>query len=152
MRPADLLQHVIRPALAWMGPRYADPRAAVLLLATCAQESHCGEYLRQVGGPALGIMQIEPAAYKLVCDWHDRQGLKLIEYPRPDPERLVSDLRLSVVVARLLYYSWPDPLPASTVDATWPIYKRCYNSTAGKATPEQWRQNWARYVAPALGS
>lgn len=151
MNPKQLLTELIQPSLRWMGPQYADPRAAVLLLATCAQESRCGEFIRQVGGgPARGIMQIEPGAYKLVCDWHDQRNLRLIEYPRPDPDRLISDMRLSVVVARLLYYSWPDPLPESTAEATWPIYKKCYNSHQGAATQGQWEANWVRYVAPAI--
>ena len=54
------------------------------------------------------------------------------------------------MVGRILYWSWPDPLPAPNVNDTYRIYKRCWNSELGKATFDQWHVNWLKYVRPLL--
>ena len=44
-----------------MGGNYESKNANFLSLCTAAIESNCGYYIKQVGGPALGIWQMEPA-------------------------------------------------------------------------------------------
>lgn len=150
MNPQQLYTHVIMPALVALGHRYATDQAAQLLLATAAQESHCGEYIHQIGGPALGIYQMEPAT-------HDDLWLNYISY-RPAvmaegqalDARLIYDLRYATQCARLQYYRFPDPLPAvNDVGGMWSLYKKRWNTPLGAATREQFVSNWARYVDAA---
>lgn len=156
MKPDQLLTYAIRPTLEWMNEQVGDPDgfskpgAAILLLATCAQESHCGEYLHQVNGPALSPMQIEPATLHLAHKWANNHGYGRLLPDQPDEGRLIYDLRYSITVARLLYYSWPDPLPAIDPVAMFGIYKKCYNSTQGAATLRQFKRNWRKYVRQVL--
>lgn len=151
MIPGQLLEYIIRPTLARMGPEYNAPGADILLLATGAQETHCGKYVHQVGGPALGWPQVEPGTQKLVWKWGRRHTLHILRAKMAKPERLMTDWRLACMYARLVYYSWPDPLPPINCDAMFLYYKEKYNSPSGAATLEDWRKNWSRYVEPLLG-
>lgn len=156
MDPSQLLQYIIRPTLAEMGARFDTHGAAVLLLATAAQESHCGAYVHQIGGPALGYIQCEPATHSLVWDWALRNASGQLPAVRPRDERLMWDWRYATVIARLLYASWGitpvDDGPDDCWQAfeMWDRYKQRYNSALGAATKEQFTANWARYVAPVL--
>ena len=72
-----------------------------LLMGTCAQESHMGTYLRQLGGgPALGIFQMEPFTF---LDLRARFGARFDVADR-EPKELEWDLRLSIIMARIKYF------------------------------------------------
>ena len=59
----EILRILIRDTLEQIG--LCSDSAVELLMGTCAQESALGKYRRQIGGgPALGIMQMEPNTYK----------------------------------------------------------------------------------------
>lgn len=150
MNPDQLINYLIRPALDGMGPNYSQPGAGVLLLSTLAQESHCGQYLHQVSGPALGIYQIEPGTHDLVWNWARECVPVQVPHEQPADDRLIWDLRYATVIARLLYASWGDPPPEPTVHACWSDYKPKYNSHLGAATFEQFERNWRQYVQPVL--
>ena len=60
-RADQFCEYVIQPALESIG-MYSEP-AEQLLLGTACAESNLGTYLHQVGGPALGVFQIEPATH-----------------------------------------------------------------------------------------
>lgn len=150
MIPSQLLRYIIQPALAGMGAKYNKPGADVLLLATGAQESHCGEYVKQIGGPALGWPQIEPFTHRQTLCWAMTHAPHVFCRHDSIDARLIYDFCYATKVARLIYYSWPDPLPPVECDAMFAYYKEKYNSTQGAATLEQWRENWARYVQPVL--
>ena len=142
IRTADLKQYVILPALQSMGEKYASDVAVQLLLATAAQESHMGEYLHQVNGPALGIYQMEPPTF---ADTLNRAGHIINDDSKV--ERIVYDLRYATVVARAKYYLDPHPLPqAGDVNGLWDIYKRVWNTNLGAATQQQFLANYAKYV------
>jgi hypothetical protein len=145
IRTQDLKQYVIIPALQLMGEKYASDVAMQLLLATAAQESHMGEYLHQVNGPALGIYQMEPATF---VDTLNRAANILGGiYPTSPSERLIYDLRYATVVARAKYYLDRSPLPqAGDVNGLWDIYKRVWNTNLGAATQQQFLGNYAKYV------
>ena len=56
---------IIRPTLRALEPEIPHSLVAEeLLMLTAAHESHLGTYLKQKGGPALGIYQMEPATYR----------------------------------------------------------------------------------------
>lgn len=111
-------------------PPFYSFSAVELLMGTAAVESQLGTYLRQVGGgPALGVMQMEPATFRWLRDRYDD------EFPRlkgREAAELEWDLGLSILSARLRYWADPAPLPAwndlSGLARTW---KRVYNSALG---------------------
>lgn len=147
MNPQQLVRYVIRPALFVMGGDYASDAAVILLLATAAQETRCGEYVHQVNGPALGIYQMEPATF---TDTLTRSAGR-VPTGRNLPGRLVYDLRYATEVARLKYWLDPEALPeAEDMDGMWRYYKRDWNSAAGAATEYQFRARWQHYVRPVL--
>lgn len=128
--------------------------AQILLLATSAQESHCGEYLRQIDGPALGPFQMEPNTLDLVVRWTRRHfpviAADVFGEGNQDPERLVHDVRYATLASRLLYYSIPEPIPAVSCGSMWLYYKRWYNTPKGAATETEWNANWRTYVVNIL--
>jgi hypothetical protein len=58
--------------------------------------------------------------------------------------------RLGVLLARLYYLRCPGAVPAGP-EAQALYWKRFYNTSAGKGTPEQYLSNWARFCAPTVG-
>lgn len=158
MLPDQLLRYIIQPKLADMGEKFNRLGADILLLATAAQETHCGEYVHQINGPALGYLQVEPVTHDRILDWTNRNlperaawlQLHFFRANVHHHAKLVFDWGYSTIIARLLYYSWPDPLPPMDADSMFAYYKKCYNSAGGAATLTQWRQNWQTYVEPIL--
>jgi len=145
IRTADLKTYVIIPALQLMGEKYSTDVAVQLLLATAAQESHMGEYLHQLNGPALGIYQMEPATF--VDTLNRAANIMGAIYPTAPSERLIYDLRYATVVARAKYFLDPHPLPlTSDITGLWEIYKREWNTPLGAATQQQFITNYAKYV------
>jgi hypothetical protein len=145
IRTQDLKEYVIIPALQLMGEKYSTDVAVQLLLATAAQESHMGEYLHQLNGPALGVYQMEPATF--VDTLTRATNIISAIYPNAPSERLIYDLRYATVIARAKYYLDPHPLPqANDVSGLWEIYKRVWNTNLGAATQQQFMGNYAKYV------
>ena len=76
---AELLHRIQGKLLNAFVPGAEAEYAAVLLTGsgTAAVESRMGTYLRQIGGPALGIWQVEPATH-LDCwdNWLDYRPVK----------------------------------------------------------------------------
>ena len=119
--------------------------AVVLILCTIAIESGFGEERQQRGhGPALGIVQMEPATF----DW-----LKA-KYPRylgghTAPE-MIHDDALAILACRLRYQASPGALPdASDIEGQWLYYKRNYNSMLGAATRESFMAAHKRFLEAA---
>lgn len=132
---------------------YSDD-AVELLMLTAAQESHCGRYLEQIKGPALGIFQMEPASYwdlvyrlsihnpelhMAVTEWN----LLAIE----DDLEMRGNIPLQIVMARAYYYKRPGKLPAAdNVPAMAGYYKQHWNTYLGKATVEEAKENYKKYA------
>ncbi|MCP3682151.1 MAG: hypothetical protein GY861_05610 [bacterium] len=129
--------------------------AAELLFMTAAQESHCGEYIQQLGrGPALGIFQMEPDTEQDILE-------NYIQY-RPQLQKIVDRFRIKavrgdlnlrgnipyqIVMARIHYLRVPVMLPHPTdIEAMAEYYKKYYNTYAGKATVEQAVENYNRFM------
>lgn len=147
IRPADLRENVIRPALKSSGIWSQD--AEELLMLTAAKESQLGYYLHQLGnGPALSPWQIEPATF----DW-----LREIKFPFANPlkyrnaEEMLYDLRLGALAARLRYLTDPEPLPsADDIEGMAKTWKRVFNTVAGKGRWEEARDAYVHYVIKEL--
>jgi hypothetical protein len=121
-----------------------------LMMGTCAQESHLGQYLKQIpNGPALGIYQIEAATYhdikKIVYtkDFRLRSDfLKVYDLP-DNPEQMIYDLQLATVVCRLGYARHKEPLPRDTdVVGMARYWKEYHNTKIGKGTIQEFIINY----------
>lgn len=123
--------------------RLDSPSATQLILATAAQESGFGTYIRQINGPALGVYQMERPTF----DWvHNTCIPKHSELSRVVFPMLEWDLDAATFLCRLRYKLDPLPLPeVNDVAGMWTYYKRDWNSMLGKATEDQFRENWERY-------
>ena len=153
MNPEQLLIYIIPPALLALGDKFNSYRAHIQLLATCGHESHCGEFVHEEHdkkrGAALGIYQCEPTTHRLVLHWTMKHEPTVLVSLTSSDDRLMYDLNYATQIARLLYYSIPEPLPAVDMTAMWHYYKSYYNR-GGAATQNEWDANWKRFIAPVL--
>lgn len=123
-------------------------RAELAILMIIAHESGGGKARRQIGGgPARGIIQMEPPTFNDVIKF----GEKAASYLRRagfDPAvvkcaDLEFDDRLSVVMARARLAMDANPLP-DTPAAMAAYLKRFWNGP-GKATPEKYLKDWENW-------
>jgi hypothetical protein len=136
---ADFRQFVITPALAALAPAGipVTKTAADLLMATAAMETDLGTWLSQVGGPALGVFQVEPQTLTgllVRLNQAETNALATVATPQPPPVQVESNLVYAAAICRLYYWLDPMPLPADTVDGLWGMYKAVWNTPAGDAT------------------
>lgn len=128
--------------------------AVELLMGTCAQESALGTFRRQLGGgPAVGIMQMEPATYKDIIKHYLRFKPLLVAkilkvsglQEWPDAEEMVMNDRLAIAMARVHYLRVKSPIPGDLRGRAhyWKIH---YNTRFGKGTEEEFIENYERYV------
>lgn len=147
----QLEELIIVPTLQYLEPEIPFSDAAVeLLKMTAAHESHLGSYIAQVGGPALGIYQMEPATEQDIYSnflcynkgiLHKVNGLAGSK-KQPSPV-LVSDLTYATAMARVHYYRDKYPLPdAMDIEGLAQYAKRVYNTVEGKA---EWRDYYNAY-------
>ena len=122
--------------------------AEELLMATCANESHLGEYRTQVDGPARGIFQEEQEdltdLYNNFLKYHPAL-LEIVGQHTADD--LVNADALAILICRLHYYRYPDTLPAAdNIEGIWALYKKRYNTPLGAATHDMFIQCYNKYV------
>lgn len=114
--PAHLRRYVIRPVLEPLD--LWSPQAEDLLVLTAAHESRGGRYLAQVGGPALGLYQMEPDTHLDLWESYlefrggTSRGLERLGWGRSPPERLAWDLGYATVCARFQYLRVSQPIPS----------------------------------------
>jgi hypothetical protein len=151
---------IVRPTLGKIG--LASDAAERLIMGTAAHESGF-HFLAQIGGPALGLFQIEPATHA------DLWNTFLIGPPKPlavavgglaahgQPflwlndahDQLASNLAYATAICRCLYYRISAPLPdADDLPGLAAYWKRYYNTPLGAGTPEQFIADYQRLVAP----
>lgn len=130
-----------------------------LLAGTAAHESGDFKNRQQIGGgPALGLFEIEPPSledlYTNFLAFHADLKAKLDSLQDPTAPDTVTELkhndRYGAGAALLMYWRhaksivWPtDPNDIAALGA---IYKRYFNGN-GKATPEEFVDDFARWVA-----
>lgn len=149
--PDDLRTVVIKPTLEGMVPLWgagvASEQAVNLILGTIYQESVVGgvTHLRQINGPALGILQIEPATHKDIWDNYLSYRPDKASYVRSlarqsmadFDQELVGNLPYAVSIARLKYwmrsFTWPkDP---NDIEALGRIWDEHYNANPEHGFP-----------------
>ena len=135
------IKEIINYSLDTLGMNSED--AADLVFKTGMAESGYRN-LRQIGGPALGFFQVEPAT---IIDTMDnyvkyRTSIKTKLWALGWDEghmeqRVVSNIALQVAFCRLKYRRDSKPLPkADDVVGQAKYWKRVYNSEHGKGTIE----------------
>jgi hypothetical protein len=158
MDAQQLHDHIIEPTLEYMGSNYNTVEARFLLLCTAAIESECGHYIKQVGGPALGIWQMEPDTHSDIwinCDAIHGSGmaallarligsLEVNSYNEKKFKSLISSPMYACAMARLKYSMDSQALPKYNggtdldLDMFYRYYKRVYNTKHGKSTFSKW--------------
>lgn len=144
----DLIERVLREIDAH------SASAVNLLLGTAAVESRFGTYLRQVEGPALGVFQMEPATEEDI--WAkfliNRKPLRdrvinATGQIGPNVRALESNIAYQIAMARCHYLRFKEPLSfAKDIEAMADYWKRYYNTTEGKGSPEEFIANYKRFV------
>lgn len=133
MTPQDFLDQVITPALAALGLDSIPARQ--LLLGTALQESGLRD-IDQIGGPAQGAFQVEPATRADILHW--------AAAAHPDwfdvADRL-EGMPQEAAICRLIYERAPGCIGATPQEQA-AYYKHWYNTPLGKATVEEYLRNW----------
>ena len=152
--PSSFLTSIITPTLNNLG--LFSPNAAQLLLGTALQESQL-TYRKQIGGPALGLFQMEPATHNDIWDnflkYRPALAAKVGTLIVPYRDRLTAlefDDRYAAAMARVKYLRIPAPIPAlGNIQAMAAFWKQYYNTPLGKGTAAKFIATWNQYVAPA---
>jgi hypothetical protein len=166
----QLVTEIILPALEeskFIQPGITSPtitRTQIrLLLLSAATETDMGTYIRQRTnsgvGPARGLYGMEPATFKDV--WirtkqrmDNSKFFKNIYFvagspnPETDADKLIWDMRLATISARLKYYLITTPLPNDNLEELAHYYKIYYNSIDGAGSVQKAITDYNRYVAP----
>ncbi len=139
----QLREYVIIPALQITG-LWSEAAENLLVMTLCAETQAI--YLKQESGPALGIMQIEPATLKSIVQTlshplNSRLNERILSAcfytVHPGPDALIHNLRYSVLIARLIYRRNAQPLPdKDDINGLAEYYVKYYNA-GGKATTER---------------
>ena len=154
MNKQQLTDLVIIPTLKEI-PHGYSPEAVMAILMIIAHESVGGEYLAQTNGPALGVIQMEPATHTETWRWGDsiiRNAKKLGIIPDddegftvfPDAERLIYDLRYNVFMARQKLFMAPGALPSNIKNMA--IYLKKHWNGDGKATPQKYQDDFMGWI------
>lgn len=148
IHPGQLREYIIRPTLKELG-LYSEA-AEELLMLTAATESLCGEYLHQVGGPALGIFQMEPATHDDIwANWLKYKPTlagKLARYGH-EARALPGNLYYATAMARIHYRRRPEALPSAMDERGLAQYwKDHYNTHLGAGTADKAIQNYRKYA------
>lgn len=152
INPQQFREHVIRATLQPMG--LWSPEAEELLIGTAAHESQLGRYIVQVGGPALGVFQMEGPTWRDLYQTFLVYNNKLmgrihgvVPMTGRTAEHMITDLRYACVMARLKYYRVKDPLPAADdLQGQARYWKQHYNTPKGRGTVEQYVADYRKYV------
>ncbi|EIU6870663.1 hypothetical protein L5169_004800 [Vibrio parahaemolyticus] len=158
MDPKQLTTLVVRPTLKKL--KLHSPAAEQLIVGTIYQES-AAKFLKQIGGgPALGVIQMEPATYKDI--WNSYLAYKrslankitelasmesLDKDMRPHESQLITNLSFAVAMCRVHYLRKKPPLPkAGDIEGLAEYWKEHYNTHLGAGKVEDFIENFPTEV------
>jgi hypothetical protein len=152
MISSEFLRNIICLSITPLGRWSQDAEEILLMIA--AHESGFGKHLAQIGGPARGIYQMEPATeqdiWKTYLSFRPEMIKKITEVcgvPGPDSLQMQYNMIYSTIMARLKLWRAPGKLPAAhDVDGMARYCKDNYNSKLGKATVEKYTADYLRLV------
>lgn len=121
-----------------------------LLAMLCAHESLGGKHRRQIGGgPALGLLQIEPLTHDSVWDNSDTIHKRAAKHGiKRDLSQLEHNDKYSVFVARHYLAMDKNPLPQNP--QAMAEYCKSYWNRTGKATADKYLSDWKAWKVDAL--
>lgn len=126
-------------------------RIVNLIVGTICQESACGEYLKQIKGPACGICQIEPNTAKdIINNYILKRANLFTSYSRlynknlTLEQNLCYNLMFSIFMCRVFYLRFVEEIPQD-LEGQARYWKKYYNTSKGKGTIEQYITNYRRF-------
>lgn len=142
MLGSQVRELIVRPAILALG--LWSGQAEELLMFTWAHESEGGIYLKQVGGPALGIFDMEPETHEDLWDNY----LKYQDYSvtRSPAERLIYDLRYAAQMCRLHYRRVKEKLPDIEVSELARYWGKYYQTESDPKKIKDAIDDYNRYV------
>ena len=145
---------IVRPALQLCG--LWSEAAENLIVGTALAESNLNVVTQMGDGPALSFMQIEPKTFDDVVKYLHRADNKYLKDRLlaacfmdvfPDAKCLVWNIRLAVLIARLVYWRKAEPLPsANDTKGMADYWKVHFNTKKGKGTVSHFIKSWNERV------
>lgn len=158
MDPKQLTVEIVRPTLTALG--LYSLAAERLIVGTIWQESR-GEFVRQLGGgPALGLIQMEPATFHDIWEnyllYKADLASKVVKFSTlgqlnkeflPAEWDLIGNIPFAVAMCRVHYLRVRERLPdANDLDGLARYWKQYYNTPLGKGTAEEFVENFPREI------
>lgn len=153
MNKEQLVNLVIIPTLKEI-PKGISAEAVLAVTMIIAHESTRGNFLKQIGGgPALGIIQMEPRTHNSTWKfgdsiWKNAYNMEIISKDdfdnkrHPLPGRLIYDLRYNVFMARQnIFMDRDTPLP-KTPHQMSDYLKSWWNSAGGEAKSNSYLRDY----------
>jgi len=142
IHPAQLRDFIITPVLVHLNMH--SPAAVNLLMLTAAAESQMGRFVRQMGGPALGIFQMEPLTHDDIWTHYITPNVATVlsrwlpaqaQIAELAHEQLIGNIWYAAAMCRLHYRRVSAPLPEATDTSGLAAYwKQHYNTPKGRGT------------------
>lgn len=114
-------------------------------------ESNCGDYIKQINGPACGIFQIEPNTAKDIINnylayrtQYKNKVMSTYINSMTIEENLMYNLAFSVALCRVFFLRISESVP-STVEGRAEYWKKYYNTVYGKGTVEDYIKKVEKY-------
>lgn len=138
-------KQVLRTTLEQMAAY--KPQAEMAITMAVAHESDKGKYWEQLGGgPALGIIQMEPFTHDSI--WANADNIKYNAAKAKvvkDVEQLRYCMKYNIFMARSMFLMDKSPFPLTKEKMA--IYlKEYYNTATGKAKPEDYLNSYMEWV------
>lgn len=157
------VEKIMKPVLDHLdmasgGKGTMNTQAAInLILMIIAHESGKFTYSKQVRGPALGFTQMEPATFNWLVEWLGMSRPHLLDalsmfgpVENLDPRYMVISPEFAVAAARLNLIRFPEALPdADDLEGLARYAKKYWNTSAGKATAEDYLQAYQSLIGEA---
>lgn len=145
---------IVRPALQLCG--LWSESAENLLIGTALAESNLSVVSQMSGGPGLSFFQIEPKSYDDVVKYlyrpdnvklKDRILAACLMEIFPEAKCLAWNIRLAVLMARVIYWRYPTPLPRpDDLEGLARTWKTQYNTIKGAGTIEHFIKAWSARI------
>lgn len=138
----QLRELVIEPILKEVNLYSKAAENLLILTYACEGIINNVSHIKQTEGPALGVIQMEPATHKWMRDYISARSSRLkkvvewiINTGGYHEERLVYDLKYAFLMCRMRYLVVPEGLPkADDIKALAAYWKKYYNTIHGKGT------------------
>lgn len=154
------LRDIVEDTLLEIG--FFSPSAVELVLGTIAVESRGGEYIKQIDGPALGIVQMEPATHRDIwknyLKYNNSLAMRILVasgLPTPlnldvyenEASLLLFNLKYAIAMCRVHYLRVPYALPdADDLQGLAHYWKTHYNTHLGAGTVQKFEEAYKELV------